>query len=310
MKKFTLRVNFRGMCTFALDQGRMWVFLVNALNRPDGVPAHGGFIRFPLDNLSKKSPGNGVWRMLGYDVRFSPLSGEGLNVVCFDTAQNICSNPGTPAPDCFGQVHSAQSACAARGFPEGANLDPRFVAENVAFPVADAKKISARFLLTKGRVGVSALAAFDGRLIESRFRPFAGPLNDSDHRQVGAVEVFWETEVIGDSVTIEAVRLRNQKPAFSLTLHPRGGRVEISVFNEESEIVLGMGEGAEFILGMPRERDRIFESIFDICIAPPPSAELPIPVAERLIPLPYSGFPIVDGSPPCEPNTLRLKSEI
>jgi len=306
---FDLEIVFQGMCTFVpeRDGSRLWVLMRDSLVPRDVhggcVPAHAAAIRFPLESLARGTPGFGLRRLENLDVRLVGQGQGGVRFKDFDVATNQPLND-DPLPDSFAWVSPLEEACSRRNLAGGGVIDPRFLKPQAKLAVQDANRLAARFLFTEGTVATEKLTSFNGRIVDSVFRPPNGAPGAADLSQPTAATISLKTWVDADSVTFGATTLRTGSVAPPLTLRPCGPQrnLKIRIMNEEAESLVGL-QGPPIQLGMARPQDHIFLSMFELCASPPQEADRPLPIPEKE----SSRFTSLSSSinlgaaPPCSP---------
>lgn len=319
MVNFRLRIYFRGMCVFVPEivhgKRRLWAFLPDLRRGSPEIPGtepHGGVINFSVSDIpgttSIPSTAEGMWKLDNQDILIRAEDSGNLDINGFDGGVLRAPDPnGELNRFHFGHLASLEEAGAARGLVGIGRVKPTLLKRRI--PEADQQGILARFLFTEGVVTTEALYAYNDRPIVWQFRPPGVPGTAKDHRQYIASGVRVEIEVEKPYIEILARKFNGSMPQ-KLVLRPSvSGEIDLTVMNEESGALTGLGTPEEIKPGCERPADRMFALYNRLCSRQLPLEKIPIPVAERIE---GGGGLMLDptwGSPPCSTGRLQAPDD-
>lgn len=315
MAGFKLRIEMGGMCAFVPQvengQTRLWAYLVDARQPDPSIPdmkPHGAVVQFRLGDVDGlegvPSTAFGTWALDGQDLEILTAGRNGLKITGF--TQGPLTAPSleeTFDRGHFGLVPSIQEACAARGFPSGGKIKPGLLSPTI--PVNDRRGLLGRILFTEGTVNAGPPLQCDGRPILWKFRPPGASDEALDHRQYAAGGIELEIDIGEPTIEIQARRFDGSKRQ-RLVLRPSAQEhVRLTILNEESERITGLGVPDPIQPDVERPADRMFILYRALCADAPPAASFPIPVPDKLDPV-RPMFPPTWGSPPCASGRMEV----
>jgi len=320
-----LDLSFHGLCAFVPLEHSMWILLPEEsapCSGKDSPRPHIAVARFHLSYLQKDAPVNSyvVLKLASCELALLP---GGAPVK--DSLEFTAFNPVTGAIEVgesdakylksFYWVAPVEQASRAMNIQGGGVVRNAFLGDISKLTQRDRKLLAARMWLNFGQAYVNNLATRNDRagqrteIVQWKFAPYAGAALNDQYYQLLASEIRIDATIEADSVTLLYTPFGKQPQYLVLKPSTPGHHVRIEILNEESDSIAGATAIPEpIVLHSPRVQDRIFESFYNLTVAP-------VPATQRAIPLAHDYYYPVSGGgpmgiptmvfPPCSPARLN-----